>query len=349
MTLIRKIRAILYRLGHRHPHSIHLPFTERTLTVNTCKDLYNEWRGKPGYWEAPTKGLNVPLKFVYTTQDRKENGDSSKRPLIMFMTGAPGTYKDYSYSLPFFEQNGVDSLAFTWPDTAFSRKTNCWWHSKQEKTQLVFDFLKALKITELDTLVAHSSACYVALNLFTSHFKTRSLALLNPPPVKTPRCVLPKFVIFGCGRLFQHKDKRDLASFLLRTSLTMMLHPVKKDMDNVFQSVLAMMYGDSPEYRKDLDTLVQMRLPALVTISDDDKLFEIGKSLRTLKDMGRKPETFWYYDKNEGIIQEGVDDYMEVIRFQGGSHYTFSRHSDIVNEAILGILQKALEKQKKIF
>lgn len=104
------------------PHIGHWPYTERKITVTTCADLYKSWRGhRHGYSTAPTTGLPVPVSYVHTGMDRAErqandaNSDEIRRPLVVILTGAPGTYKDFAYLIPYLDQNGVDVVSLVWP------------------------------------------------------------------------------------------------------------------------------------------------------------------------------------------------------------------------------------------
>ncbi|XP_064480751.1 uncharacterized protein LOC135394141 isoform X2 [Ornithodoros turicata] len=317
-------------------------YVERTITVNTCKYLYQAWHNRHGYQNAPMEGLDVPVKYVCTALDRTENNDMSKRPLVLFLSGAPGSYKDFSIAISFFLKNGIDVAALTWPDTAFSRQTNCWWHSSQEKTQLALDFLRAINIKKLDMIACHSSSSYVGLRLATSPelVGVKSIALFNPATHLRPRCVKPTWAIFGCGRLFQDPLTRDLSVFLMK-SFTM-LRRVKSNTDDMVQSIQSMMLADVNQYYRDLEVLSQMSTPTLVTISDNDKLMDFTQSVEMLRILGKTPDTFWCYGAEEQLLQNGIDSSVKVIRFTNGSHYSFVRHHNITNKAMLEVLGRTM-------
>ncbi|XP_070391543.1 uncharacterized protein [Dermacentor albipictus] len=161
-----------------------LPYKERRIEIATCGDLYKKWRaeGRRGYQGAPDTGARVPVVYIHTGLDRIERGDRNERPLSVLLTGAPGQYQDYSYNIPFLDQNGVDVLCFNWPDFAFSLETGYWWHSCDEKTSLLVDFLKKLDIKKIDMLVSHSSGSTPAVQLVAeeTEIDVKSLALLMP-------------------------------------------------------------------------------------------------------------------------------------------------------------------------
>ncbi|XP_077516706.1 uncharacterized protein LOC144127603 isoform X1 [Amblyomma americanum] len=111
------VTAAVHRLGHPHPHRVPLAYKERHAVVTTCGHLYEKWRAeeRPGYKNAPETGAEVRLVYVHTGMDRAEHKDTSERPLALLLTGSPGQYQDFSYTIPFLDRHGVDVLCFNWP------------------------------------------------------------------------------------------------------------------------------------------------------------------------------------------------------------------------------------------
>ncbi|XP_065302934.1 uncharacterized protein [Dermacentor albipictus] len=304
---IRGLRATsaVRRLGHPHPHSIPLPYKERHIVVTTCGELYKKWRaeGRLGYKHAPYTGAVVPLTYVHTGMDRAEHKERGERPLVLVFTGTPGQYRDFSYTIPFLDRHGADVLCFHWPNFSFTEKTRYWWHSSEEKTQLAIDFLKELDIK--DAVRSHP------LNLKALDWMLRNMYGLS---------VLKSFI-----------------KWVMKLSG----HPLKSNMNDVFFTYLSTTSINDTRYEQQLKTLRERRVPMVVMISGTDKLISTENNRNFLRKLGHDPDRTWLYDSKGNLISRGEYGVVKVIEMTKGSHYAFSRHSDVCNQELLELLSRA--------
>lgn len=329
------------------------PYRERSITVTTCADLYKSWRGtRRGYSSAPTNGLPVPVSFVHTGMDRSERAGPtpaaqtevgpSRRPVVVILAGAPGSYRDFVHLIPFLDRQGVDVVSPAWPDLAFSRQSGCWWHSSAEKTDLALDFLRAVGVTECDMLVAHSSGAYPAMRLICREdgLKVKSLTLLAPAGYSQINVMRPDWFTSLLGRLYQQPLTQRMVNAVALAFLVATRHPLRRDIDNVLLAMKAMLYADKAQFKKDAEEVAARKLPVLVAISDNDKLIDLPVSLETVGILGGSPESTWYYDHDRQLKKRGNGNGpVKTLRFEKGTHYLFTRCADVINQEILDLLK----------
>lgn len=339
---------------HDATTAAHWPYAERCVTVTTCADLYRKWRGtRHGYSTAPPDGLPVPVTYVHTGMDRVEKahnnsapGGGDRRPLVVILTGAPGNYRDFSYLIPYLDRNGCDVVSPVWPDLAFSRKSGCWWHSSQEKTNLALDFLRTIGIKEADMLVAHSSGSYPALRMINDELglKVKCLTLLAPaghkPITKMNPHWFPQFLSWLYMRPGPYQRIVELMGL---TFLTVTRHPLHRNMDNVLLAMKAMLHADMPQLKKDAEATAARKLPTLIAISDNDKLIDLATSLELVPMLGGSSDNTWHYDQDKQLKRKGNGNGpVKTLRFDKGTHYLFTRCADIINPEILRLLKSTV-------
>ncbi|KAH7967662.1 hypothetical protein HPB52_001539 [Rhipicephalus sanguineus] len=299
------------------------PYRDRNITVTTCADLYKSWRGtRRGYSSAPTNGLPVPVSFVHTGMDRSERagptpaaqteGRPSRRPVVVILTGAPGSYTDFVHLIPFLDRNGVDVVAPAWPGTA-------------------------------DMLVAHSSGAYPAMRLICREdgLKVKSLTLLAPAGYSQINVMRPGWFTSLLSRLYQQPLTQRMVNTLALAFLVATRHPLRRDIDNVLLAMKAMLYADKAQFKKDAEVVAARKLPVLVAISDNDKLIDLPVSLETVGILGGSPESTWYYDHERRLKKRGNGNgSIKTLRFEKGTHYLFTRCADVINDEILDLLKR---------
>lgn len=331
------------RLGHQHADTPPLAYKERKIVVNTCGPLYKIWRAEQrhGYKHAPEAGAEVCVDYVHTAMDRAEHKDHRKRPLALMLTGAPGSYNDFRHTIPFLDRHGVDILCPNWPDMKFTYQTNYWWHTSDEKACLVVDLLKQLDIKTIDMLVSHSTSSFPAVQLAADvpEVEVKSMALLMAAPhshisvMKHPLLVNPvlHWLLKVPGML------RTLEP-TIRMVMAMTRHPVKRRMNDVFFAYFSTIGVDNDRFHQQVTSLLKRRLPMVVMISDMDKIISVEDNKQLLLRIGCDPQKTWLYDGEGQLIRSGEPGVIKVIQLLKGSHYGFSRYSDICNKALLELL-----------
>nr|XP_050022932.2 uncharacterized protein LOC126516884 isoform X1 [Dermacentor andersoni]XP_054919753.1 uncharacterized protein LOC126516884 isoform X1 [Dermacentor andersoni] len=322
-----------------------LRYKERRIEIATCGDLYKKWRaeGRRGYQGAPDTGARVPVVYIHTGLDRIERGDRTERPLCLLLTGAPGQYQGYSYNIPFLDQNGVDVLCFNWPDFAFSLETGYWWHSCDEKTSLLVDFLKKLHIKNIDMLVSHSSGSTPAVQLVAeeTEINVKSLALLMPVATRYFRGSRNP-LLFNAVVRWAMKSRRGACIvkpfFQAVTSLSK--HPTRGRAHDVFFAYHSCIGYEEHRVEKQLATIRHRSMPTLVVFSNNDKVLSDEDNRTLLRRLGSDPERTWLYGSGGHLLRRGGSDIVKAIELKDGSHYGFVRYPDICNEVLIELLDR---------
>ncbi|KAL1438121.1 hypothetical protein MTO96_048212 [Rhipicephalus appendiculatus] len=322
-----------------------LTYKERSIEITTCGDLYKKWRaeGRPGYKHAPDEGAVVPVTYIHTGMDRAEHKERGERPLVLVLTGSPGQYQDFSYTIPFLDRHGADVLCLNWPNFAFTRQTGYWWHSGEEKAHLVIDFLKELDIKEVSMLVSHSSGAYPAVQMTAEqsdiHFK--SLALLMPATGTDVRAARELLVSNKMADwMLRNMYGLSTLTTLVKWGMVLSKHPLKRHMDDVFFAYLSTAGVEDDSYAEKLETLRELGVPMVVMVSNTDKLISVENYQNFLRRLGHDTRRTWLYDGTGKLISRGEPGVVKVIEMTEGSHYAFSRHSDICNQALLELLSR---------
>lgn len=280
---------------------------------------------------------------MHTGMDRIEHKDSSERPLAVILPGAPGSYQDFSYTIPFLDRHGVDVLCVQWPDFKFTLETGYWWHSSEEKTCLLVDVLKQLNVKRIHMLVSHSSASYPAMQLATEvpEVVVHSMALLMPCPGNNLSAVRHPFYLNPVVRwLLKIPSAYPVMSSLGKMVLMIARHPIKRQMQDAYLSYHSTVAVDNDRYYGQLASVLHRRLPMMVMISDTDKLISLEDYQEFILRLGCDPKKTWLYGEDGRLVSSGESGVVKVIELLKGSHYGFSRHSDICNKALLELLAR---------
>lgn len=322
-----------------------LNYKERSIEITTCGELYKKWRaeGRRGYEQAPETGAHVPVTYIHTGLDRMEHGDRTERPLTMMFTGAPGQYQDYSYNIPFLDKNGVDVLCFNWPGFALTMATGYWWHSCDEKTRLVIDFLKKLNINKIDMLVSHSTGSTPAVQLVAEEpsIDVKSLALLMPIAARYFRGSQNP-VLFNPAFMWAMKSRRGVAIMmpLFQAVMSLIRHPTRGKAYDVFFAYHSSIGCEEHRVEQQLTRIRDRKIPTLVVVSDNDRLLSKEDNRTLLRRLGCDPEKISLYGKGGCLLRSGSGDGLKAIELEDGSHYGFARYPDICNKALLELITR---------
>lgn len=313
--------------------------------INTCGRLYKIWRAerRHGYKQAPEAGAEISVGYMYTRMDRFEHEDRTARPLAVILTGAPGSYHDFRYTIPFLDRHGVDVLCVQWPDYKFTLQTGYWWHTSDEKTCLLVDLFKQLDVKTIDVLVSHSSGAYPAMQLAVEvpEVEVNSLALLMPCSGSDISGVRRTSWINAYGDwLLKVPGTFPVTALWFQMAMMISRHPSKRRMDDVFFSYFSAAGVDNDRYYRQVASVLKRRLPMMVMISDTDKLISLEDYQKFLLRLGCDPQKTWRYGEDGHLVSSGEPGPVKVIQLLKGSHYGFSRYSDICNNALLELLAR---------
>ncbi|XP_037569145.1 uncharacterized protein LOC119449926 [Dermacentor silvarum] len=325
------------------------PYTEHIVKVHTCAKLYQDWRKwKPGYQNAPPEGVEVELGYMHTGLDRPA-AQREGCPTVLLLHGAPGSYRDFTQLVPFLDSHGVTVISPRWPDLRLSYRTGTFWHSAEEKTQLLTDFLKAINISKVDMLVAHSSAIYPTLNVMTRpgmpHVK--SVALLAPAGHQLVRAIRPLPLM----RAFAvHYTNPRYQGFMRHLGIAIMKYtrsPIKPNIEDAIMSLQTMIFSDYEEAGDKIKQVADSGIPLLIAFSENDRAINPQVIFNMVDLIGTRNQDLWLYDADGKLVRKGsTSGQRKVMLFKKGGHYLFRRHPEVVNSAIMDLLQTALASSK---
>ncbi|KAM7292071.1 hypothetical protein ISCGN_025335 [Ixodes scapularis] len=273
---------------------------ERRISVRTCGPLYRQWKQtKSWYRRAPEDGIEVDVPFVFTRRD-DGGGAETRRPLAVLLHGAPGSYRDFS-------ENLIPRLCAE--DLRFSIQNEFFWHSIEERTALLRDFLRQLGITRIDALVAHSAATFTSLRILLERQEpvptVKSLVLLAPNSHITPSVLKPRWLKNWMAESYRNEILRPFVKAIILSSCYLGLSPVKPDVDNAMLSLITYCKSGYREGDKLLEAVARMKLPTLVAISRNDRLLSYSLFLEVCAVLGASEGDMWHFD-GEGRMLRSV-------------------------------------------
>ncbi|GFQ91696.1 uncharacterized protein TNCT_710151, partial [Trichonephila clavata] len=224
------------------------------------------------------------------------------------------------------------------------QKNELFRHSVEEKTQVFKDFLKALKVPEVDCIVAHSSGIYPALQLVLDPaLKVKCQVFFNTGGHKATVTMKPYWFIWTCtylylnsfGRIFIQKAGRFIMKQILRT-------PIRNDnIDGIALLAVTMIFSQFWETKEVFIDIAKKKIPTLYCFSEDDKVVEKELTYQILSLLGASKANVNYYDEDGNMKNKGRDlPWLKLLSFKEGSHYVFRKHPEVCNEEVLQLLEQ---------
>ena len=130
----------------------------KTIEFNTCGQLFEELKKKDPklYNNSPPEGVTLKVEYVDTFVD---NSDSNDIKTMVAIAGGFGHFNQFKSLINKFcdKQSKVRLIVPNMVDFSVTRKTMAFWHSNEERTQFIRDFLNAINVSTIDCLVSHSA------------------------------------------------------------------------------------------------------------------------------------------------------------------------------------------------
>lgn len=316
------------------------PYKERHVTVHACAELFREWkRSRPGYKYVNEEGVSVPLTYIHTGLDRQAAPDA---PVVFALHGAPGTYREFDSLTPVLDAQGASVIVPTLPDLNFSMKTQSFWHSVEERTDLLKKFLTAINVREIDMMVAHSSSMYpmLWLALRDPEIKIKSLVFIAPSGCRRITQLSPYWLMKSFDEWFrvpwlQH-FMCELAVYIVRV----LGKPNNNQMKGTILSMITVRNSKYDEAGPMVCELKRRGVPMLMLYGERDKLIDAVISEEMAAMMGVEPALMHVYngrdDTSSVLLQSGkLAGNCEVVCFKQGTHYAFKKYPNIFNNVIL--------------
>ncbi|OQR70093.1 hypothetical protein BIW11_11856 [Tropilaelaps mercedesae] len=319
-------------------------YKERTIKVHTCADLYKEWKHtKPGWEHVNTNGFTLEVPFIHTGLDRgRQSG-----PTVVALHGAPGTHRDFDMLTPAIDHCGANVVIPTFPDLRYSMKTQNFWHSLEEKTELLKSYLETLNIQEVDILLCHSSAMYSAIQVaLNSDIKINSMVFFAPSGCRQLSQMSPMSLFKWYTRHFR-KPWAQKPLLGLAVGIIAAYSKPSTDTIGTVGSMITMVqsrYDDAEFWCRQLR---ERGVPTLLLYGKRDKLIDIAISEEMAAFLGNPhKDTYYVYsgkDDTEAIMaKQGVSDYdlPEVVCFDQGSHFAFRKFPETYNYHVANFMRR---------
>lgn len=315
-------------------------YKERHVTVHACADLFREWkRTRPGYKHVNEEGISVPLSYIHTGQDRQAGPNA---PVVFALHGAPGSYLEFDSLVPVLDAQGASVIVPTMPDLAFTMRTQSFWHSVEERTDLIKKFLKTINVREIDMIVGHSSSMYpmLQLALYDPEIKVKSLVFIAPPGCRRITQLSPYWMMKAFDEWFRVPWLQNFLCGLAVYIVRVLGKPNNNHIRGVILSMITIRNARYDEAGPMMRELKRRGVPMLMLYGERDKLIDREVSEEMAAMMGVQPahmHVFRGKDDAEAVQEQTgkLDGNCEVVCFKQGTHYAFKKYPSIFNDFIL--------------
>ncbi|KAI1305925.1 hypothetical protein HDE_01134 [Halotydeus destructor] len=315
----------------------------KSVRISACAELYRKWSAtRKAYRKAPANGIEFDVEYVDTIVPDK------KQPVVLVLHGAPGSHAEYRSLTQHLSKLGFRVIVPNLPTyEATVKSRGIFRQSTEERTDFVGQFLAAIKVSEIDMIVAHSTGSYPAIKIWQdkSNFSVKSLTLINCSGHERMEVMKPAWLVDNFGRWHWHPVGRALNRALLPLLFywltTRAFTMTKETIEERALSFTIMLNSSKhllPDYFRKLR---EDNVPFLFVLSYKDRLVHEGM----IRDMIRILDT-----KEEHVRKYGSDGKMakdwkhgnnfKVMCFESGGHYSFLKFSQQVNEAIVEVLNQ---------
>lgn len=101
-----------------------IDYKTSTVTINTCGQLYKEWREKKRLYRQAnvTDGVQLEVEFADTLHQIDGNGHeiNEAAPVVLCLHGATRTYKDFTHLIHHFRALGKRVIAPNFPSKYYT-------------------------------------------------------------------------------------------------------------------------------------------------------------------------------------------------------------------------------------
>lgn len=313
-----------------------------TRPLRICGQLYQSFKDQTAYRNAPVEGVSVTASYF----DNLHLLQSNPKSTLLMLHGAPGSHKDFEPLINQLTQRNHRIIAPDFPGLELSRVTKYMYrHSPEEKSDFTKELLKQLKIREVDMLIAHSSAAFIAANLSTASFpQIKSLGLMNPVGFELIPQMKPYF-LWRFLKVLWDSGHENIVYKATETAMSLKSNPFSvEDLEGAMEGGLAQMNVDRDKLRKQFYQIKKAQTPVLYVYSENDKVMPKALNHKLIRYLGKHESRADVYDKSGKLVSlESSDGPAEVIKFSNGGHFTFKKNAEVVTDAIINFVEKKIE------
>ncbi|KAH7639244.1 uncharacterized protein LOC124490971 [Dermatophagoides farinae] len=306
----------------------------KTVKFRTCINVYDELRLRlpQFYRKSPTEGVDLTIDYVDTQSNQKP------KKTIVALHGLADSYRTFTPLIRHFQNRpDVRIVVPNFPDFSHTRATNySFWHSSDEKYQLLQDLFRILNINIIDCLVSHSfgSQPTSALLQKPQDLQIRSLAM-----------IAPQFLLYNLSdntykisKLMLLMSRSELLSRLLHR---MKIHQSKHvpfkftNIDEYFHlSTLVLDRQAFKDSRARVQSINAMKLPGFIMYSSDEKIISKLAQQELYKLLNINDDQAIHIDRDDPEIfasNFSFNNSMKKIIIKDGRHLPHQKCPNIVN------------------
>ncbi|XP_046909513.2 uncharacterized protein LOC124490969 [Dermatophagoides farinae] len=312
----------------------------KTITYRTCVGLYDQLRQEQPklFRKSPSEGLDITIEYVDNWQPNHRYDK-----VILAIHGTADTYRTFTKLIQHFHQKNVRVIVPNQPNYGYTRRTNFqYWHTFDEKYYCFKDFLKQLKIDQIDCLIGHSFGVHTCLMLWERPpcgIQIRSLGFHAPE--FGIKAIEPK-LIRGAKILLKMSQSHLLTKLLKATNFQ--IPPYK--FDNIDDLFLMCCYAQNIPDKvirgsiRRLERLKQQKMPGFITYGTDERL--VSKySIDKLHELLQISNQIISIDTDDllSIPSPSISTMMTSFQLKDAGHFPHVRYSNISHYLVEQLLR----------
>lgn len=246
---------------------------EKEVTFVTCREFYASKTKSWLYRHASPAGIKVNMRYLDTDADGKSNS-----PVVLAIHGSPGSYRDFSDLIVRLQRKGYRVIAPNLPDLKITDSTVTFYHSTEERSELLADFMQQINVPSVDCAMVHSAGVFPLMKLWHDKtFDIKSLLLINPSGHRTIKAMRPEWLINSLLRVNLNPPGRWLYSkfgHLIAQAAKVKVDASKEASDDAVLACLTIYMAGIDRMVRYYQALRQRKTPTSLFYSDRDKLIE---------------------------------------------------------------------------
>lgn len=285
-------------------HNSSLADQEKVITFNSCKEFYSSKTKSKLFNRCKPHGIQVELKYI----DTHDETDKAKAT-VLALHGAPGSYEDFAGIINQLTTQGCRVIAPNLPDIKLTNQTGKYFHSTEEKGEILRDFLRAIEAPIIDVAMMHSAGVYPGMKLWYERPELiKSLVLLNPSGHRRCKGMKPAVWIDLLAQMNLSRTGRLLWQRFGATAISLLGHAAKiskEETDGSITAMLGMYMAGVERLEVYCRHAANMGTPTVMLFTDRDRLIELNIYLEILQMFGATLENVNMIDAKTGLVKQG--------------------------------------------
>ena len=315
----------------------------KRVKSNTCVGFYPNS-------ESFKNGINYEVEYADTFREEFQTSETSRQhKTILCLHGAPGNFENFHHQLNVLPSMGnFRILAPNFPDYSLTIKTRgLFKHSANERASILVDFLKAIGVNHLDSVISYSASSYPTINLIAGDngINIKSVILLSPAttiigPNEPPRFVTA-IIHIPYTFFYDRQWFRSLLEPFGKLIMSTFPHGLFKTIDEALLAFGQRFETDMKEITENIGK-IRGTLPIMIIFGSNDELIPEPVFREYVKLFGADSKDHFQYidieDKEPTVDFNGR--LPKVVVIKRGKHNTTLKRPNLVNTGLIQLLSK---------